>query len=392
MKILVLAPQPFFQARGTPIATRQLLQVLSSEGHDLHVLTYHEGEEVSIPNCTIQRIPAIPGVRNIPPGFSIKKILCDVVLFASALRLCWRQRWDVVHAIEESVFIAWILKLCFGIRYIYDMDSSLPDQLLDRFRVLSVCEPLFRWSERLVLKSSDGAVVVCPALQDLVETASPSTPVVCVEDASLLGAGDSPESEIERHRRPQVMYVGNLEPYQGIDLLLDAFAILPSRQQAQLVIIGGSDLRIADYQRRCEQLGITDRTQFLGPIPIESLGAALSRADILVSPRISGRNTPMKIYSYLDSGRPVLATRLSTHTQVLDDTMAYLVEPTPEDMSNGLCVLLDDDALRQSLAKRASRHVRDHFQQDVLDEKLALFYEDIEQRLNRLGISVSTNL
>ena len=50
---------------------------------------------------------------------------------------------------------------------------------------------------------------------------------------------------------------------------------------------------------------------------------------MLVSPRLKGLNTPMKIYSYLDSGSAVLATRLRTHTQVLDDGIAYLVEPEP---------------------------------------------------------------
>ena len=54
----------------------------------------------------------------------------------------------------------------------------------------------------------------------------------------------------------------------------------------------------------------------------------LLAADVLVSPRLKGLNTPMKIYSYLDSGSAVLATRLRTHTQVLDDgTGPNLLEP-----------------------------------------------------------------
>ena len=56
----------------------------------------------------------------------------------------------------------------------------------------------------------------------------------------------------------------------------------------------------------------------------------LGEADVLVSPRLKGLNTPMKIYSYLDSGTAVLATRLRTHTQVLDDRTAYLVDPVSE--------------------------------------------------------------
>ena len=83
MNILVLSPQPFFQARGTPIAVRLVLEFLSSRGHRVDVLTYHEGSDVEIPNCRILRIPRIPGVRNIRPGFSFKKILCDLVMLVS---------------------------------------------------------------------------------------------------------------------------------------------------------------------------------------------------------------------------------------------------------------------------------------------------------------------
>ncbi|HEY3013063.1 MAG TPA: hypothetical protein VGJ36_09970 [Gemmatimonadales bacterium] len=70
---------------------------------------------------------------------------------------------------------------------------------------------------------------------------------------------------------------------------------------------------------------------FLGPRPISSLDDLFHRADVPVSPRLKGLNTPMKIYSYLDS----LATRLRTHTQVLDDHTAYLVAPEPEALGDG---------------------------------------------------------
>ena len=71
MKLLVLSPQPFFQNRGTPIATLKMLHVLSAEGHEIDLLTYHEGGEINVPNVRHLRIPNIPLVRNVPPGFSI---------------------------------------------------------------------------------------------------------------------------------------------------------------------------------------------------------------------------------------------------------------------------------------------------------------------------------
>ena len=87
MKILLLAPQPFFQARGTPIAVRLVLEFLSSRGHRVDALTYHEGSDVDIPNCRVVRIPRLPGIRDIRPGFSLKKILCDLVMLFVCARM-----------------------------------------------------------------------------------------------------------------------------------------------------------------------------------------------------------------------------------------------------------------------------------------------------------------
>ena len=60
------------------------------------------------------------------------------------------------------------------------------------------------------------------------------------------------------------------------------------------------------------------------------LASLLAQADVLVSPRTRGNNTPMKIYSYLDAGRAVLATDLPTHTQVLTPECARLAPADPD--------------------------------------------------------------
>jgi hypothetical protein len=57
VKILVLAPHPFFQARGTPLAVRRVLEFLSSRGHQIDLLTFHEGENVEIPTAGSTGLP-----------------------------------------------------------------------------------------------------------------------------------------------------------------------------------------------------------------------------------------------------------------------------------------------------------------------------------------------
>ena len=135
-------------------------------------------------------------------------------------------------------------------------------------------------------------------------------------------------------------------------------------------IIGGSDDDIDSYREKSNGLGIADKVQFVGRRPVADLHHYLHQADILVSPRSKGFNTPMKIYSYLDSGRVTLATRMQTHTQVLDDSIAYLVEATTTSMATGLITLATDVTLRDNLAAAAREKVQQEYTVEAFDRKI----------------------
>ena len=81
MKILMIAPQPFFQPRGTPFSVLGRLHTLSKLGHNVDLVTYHIGQDVQIPNVTIHRIKKVPFIKNIKIGPSITKIPVDILLF-----------------------------------------------------------------------------------------------------------------------------------------------------------------------------------------------------------------------------------------------------------------------------------------------------------------------
>jgi glycosyltransferase involved in cell wall biosynthesis len=391
VRILVLAPHPFFQARGTPLAVKTVLEFLSARGHHVDVLTFHEGENVDIPNCRIHRIARPLGIRNVRPGFSTKKVICDVFMFAKCLRMMRGTQYDLIHAVEEGAFIAAAMRQISGTPYVYDMDSSLAEQLVETYPMLQFAFSTLRRFEALAVRRSLGVLTVCAALEDVAHGHAPGKTVGRVEDTTLLPPGGAPSSNgqpadplLSLGVKPEslvAMYVGNLERYQGIDLLLDGFqhtlARLPT---AHLVIVGGLKEDIEHYRRQANHLRIGEHVHFLGPRPISALDTLLKRADVLVSPRLKGLNTPMKIYSYLDSGTAVLATRLRTHTQVLDDRTAYLVDPEPIALGAGLAKLLKDDSLRQGLAARAKDHVRREFTPEAAARKLAAFYSTIESR------------
>lgn len=190
-----------------------------------------------------------------------------------------------------------------------------------------------------------------------------------------------------------LMYVGNLEEYQGIDLLLDSFAVADSKLAvADLVIIGGQSGDIEKYGKKSRQLGIANKVHFLGPKPVEHLGHYLSQADILVSPRLKGNNTPMKLYSYLHSGKPVLATRLPTHTQLIDDRVAMLVEPHVEPFSGAIVRLMEDTKLRTELGTAGRQLIEEKFTYRVFREKLNGVFEWLETELKQGPKQIPTSL
>lgn len=181
-----------------------------------------------------------------------------------------------------------------------------------------------------------------------------------------------------------LMYVGNLQPYQGVNLLLESFAlVLEKTHLADLIMIGGKALDIAKYQTLSAHLGIDTKVHFLGPKPIELLASCLSEADILVSPRIKGNNTPMKIFSYLHSGKAVLATNLVTHTQILDNGVAMLADPSPGCFSEAMLRLIKDEDLRKSLGLAGKRFVEERFTYAPFREKLAGFFDGLESDMRQ---------
>ena len=100
---------------------------------------------------------------------------------------------------------------------------------------------------------------------------------------------------------PLVLYTGTFEPYQGLEMLLDAAAILAgTHPDAQLLVVGGRPEQV-DAARAAAGRGAP--AIFTGYQPAREIPAFVEAADILASPRIAGTNTPLKIYSYLRGGK-----------------------------------------------------------------------------------------
>ena len=312
MRILLLAPHPFFQQRGTPIAERMLLQVLAAAGHEVEVLTFPEGEDPGVPGCRVHRVrrsrlgarrparllaeeaglrrrDALEGPAHDPPA---------------ALRRRPRRGGVGLHGPARQVAVRRPLRLRHGLRARPADGGPLPG-----------ARPRAR-SPRLLRARGPCAGAAAPSpsaarCEAQARAFDPRGLVARLEDVSLLGEEiDSNAESLDLHPPewagdPLVLYVGNLQVYQGIDLLLAGFArTVAAVPAAKLIVVGGTPEEIGHYRREAARLGIAASVHFAGPRPVESLGRCLRQATVLVSPRVQGTNTPMKVYSYLDSGAP----------------------------------------------------------------------------------------
>jgi glycosyltransferase involved in cell wall biosynthesis len=258
------------------------------------------------------------------------------------------------------------------------MDSSLADQLTDKWWLLRPLRPLFWALERLAVA---GVTVVLPVCEDLAVKVRPwigDRNVIVIPDVP---AGDLDPAGVKESLRTLAgpgdiigLYVGNLERYQGIDLLLESIAQLQASVAFKMLVIGGSANDIRYYRKRAEALSISGRVEFLGPRPVAQLNSYLTQADVLVSPRTLGTNTPMKVYSYMQSGKAILATDIRSHTQALDAETAELVPAQPEAIAAGLLRLSKDAALRARLGDAAQAKAKREYSIEAYRARLKQAY------------------
>jgi glycosyltransferase involved in cell wall biosynthesis len=243
---------------------------------------------------------------------------------------------------------------------------------------------LARFAERTIVRHADVVIAHFPAITASVGRWAPGTPVEVVPNIAF----EPPPSadlaaELRRRWAPDgsllLVYTGTLEAYQGLENLVDAMADPGVRRRnVHLAIAGGQGEQVDALRSRAERLGLGSVT-LAGLIPSDRVTSALAAADVLVSPRLHGTNTPLKLFSYLRSGRPILATRLESHTQILDDGTALLVGTDAADLAAGIVRLADDEALRARLAA-AGRLLGEYYSPRAFVAGVQAAYGHVEHR------------
>jgi glycosyltransferase involved in cell wall biosynthesis len=360
----MIAPEPFFEPRGTPFSEYHRIRALLELGHTVDLVTYPFGRDVSLPGLRVFRCLRPPFIRDVRIGPSLPKIALDATLALTTIRRVLAERYDVIHSHEEAGIIGVLLAAVLGVPHLYDMHSSLPQQLTNfAFTRSRLVRRAFEWMERFVVRRSRVVIVICPQLAETVSAIDASVPTVLIENAPGAGearsgaTGDGIRAGLQIDRAtPLVLYTGTFEPYQGLDLFFAAARIVArARPDVRFVLAGGRPDQVEQARTLVASQGLAGAVLFAGQQPADEIPAFLEAADVLVSPRSQGTNTPLKIYQYLRAARPIVATRLLTHTQVLDDDVAFLTEATPEGFAAGIMRAVDDPSRAREVGAEAKR-------------------------------------
>lgn len=384
LRILMLAPEPFFEPRGTPFSEYHRIKALGELGHHVDLVTYPIGRDVPLPNLRIFRSPGLPGVRAVRIGPSLVKLGLDALMLLTIARRALTGRYDAIHSHEEMGLVGvWLARL-LRVPHLYDMHSSLPQQLSNfKYSRSGLLRRVFDLVERQMVGGSQVVITICQELQDAVTAMGYGERSLLIENVMGGDVEDAPSmpADVVRQRwgiaqdAPLALYTGTFEAYQGLELLTAAAARLAvSHPAARVLVVGGEPAQVEAARERAVALGAQSVMVFTGQMPAREIPSFVAACDVLVSPRIRGTNTPLKIYSYLRSGRPIVATDLLTHTQVLTPEVALLSPTEPDAFASAIGSLLDDPARRARLATAAQALAESRYSRAVYLQRTADAY------------------
>jgi glycosyltransferase involved in cell wall biosynthesis len=313
LRIGVVAACPFPVPRGTPIRILRMAEALAERGHEVHVVTYHLGSGPVAPGVQLHRIDDIPSYRKLSPGPSYRKLIqVDTRLARLLRRLARELAFDVLHAHHyEGALVAGYARRGLPIPVVFDAHTLLMSELpfYPLGLPVGVKRSLGIWMDRWIPRLADHTVTVTEAIHDrLIQDAgiAPDEVTVIANGVELEHFDPATHPPAPGARAPTLVFTGNLAEYQGIDLMLEAFARVLRRKPAARLLIG-SDSPFAPYEALAARLGVRGSIDIVDSPAFTELPALLARGDVALNPRVDCQGVPVKLLNYMAAARPVVS-------------------------------------------------------------------------------------
>jgi len=362
---------------GQNVYVAELARRLGEIGHEVDVFTRWDSELLPpvvsfAEGVRVVNLPAGPA-RSVPKD----NLFPFMARFRDAFyRFARREStvYDLVHAnFWMSGWMACEAKRDLGLPFAQTF-HALGEIKRREQGVADTSPPERRMVEFRILEEMDLVLATCPAEVEELTTLYDADPtrltlVPCGVDARTFRPVERKEARgtLGLPDRPTVVYVGRLVPRKGVDTLVEAFALLPRRLDAQLVIVGGEPetgdspeaKRLSVLARK---LKVAKRVTFVGSRPQRELHCYYGAADVAVSvPHYEPFGmTPLEAMA---CATPVVGSKVGgIKTSVSDGKTGYLVPPkVPEALAGRLLRLLSDGELNACMGRAARRRIEEHY-------------------------------
>jgi glycosyltransferase involved in cell wall biosynthesis len=382
-RVLYIAPQPFFEWRGSPIRVSYTVRALAELGYEVDLLVLPVGTDREIEGVQIHRAANWLGIKKVPIGPSLRKAFLDIFLFFKAVRLARKRRPVVIHGVEEAGAIAVVVAWLTGGRAIFEKHSDPSSYRRGGLRNLVLW--LYSKVEAFSIRRASAVIATGPGLVEQARRVDPEKTVFHVFDIPSSFSEADVESTRQVRRQLQVdpadklvLYVGSFAVYQGIELMFDSIPMVVARDPyARFVIIGGTASQIEERRRWLSDRGVDRSVEFVGLVDPDRLPDYLAAVDLLLSPRIAGSNTPLKILDYMKAGRAIVATGSEANQLILNEEIALLTEPTSEAFAAGISELLGDEQRRERLAASGRRLIQERYNFSEFKRLIGRCYDEV---------------
>jgi glycosyltransferase involved in cell wall biosynthesis len=382
-RIAVVAACPFPLARGTPVRVLRLSEALADRGHEVHVLTYHLGSGPVAPAVQVHRIRNVPSYQKLSPGPTYAKLFrVDPLLIGLSRRLLRAQPFDVVHAHHyEGLLVAAAARLGRKIPIVYDAHTLLMNELPSYPLGLpfGVKRAISIGMDRLLPALADHTVCVSQVIHDRLVTHTgidPKNVSVMANGVEFEHFDPTPYAAAARSADKTVIFTGNLAAYQGVDLLLKAFALVLARVPTARLVIG-TDSSFEAYEALAVELGMRERIDLIPSPSFADLPRLIASADVAVNPRVDCDGIPVKLLNYMASGRAVVSFDSSAPGVIHGQTGWLVPSGDVTALAAGIVSLLDNSVLAARLGAAARQYVANNSRWSIVAERCEALYRSL---------------
>ena len=359
-KIAMVAASPFPYPQGSQVLISQLATALQQRGHQVRLWTYAFGSGQPPEGIELNRIPDLPGLSQTSARPSWKKPFLDVQLTREFSKGTRQWRPDLIHTHNfEGLLVALTMRRLRGIPVVYHIHNAMGLELHTYFD-----SAVGRWAGGIVGRWVD-AHLVHRADHCIVLTEEAATYFrrQGVERLHVVPPGiDYRPGQAGRARAklgdgPLVLYSGNLDRYQDLDLLLQAFELVArDRPEAKLVLSTHS--ASASWQTRVPGTGSGSRVVVAEAETFGEVSDLMAASDVAVCPRTNCLGFPIKLLNYMAAGRAIVASEGSAMGVRHMENGLVVEDGNVPDLATAIVRLLDDPALARRLGAEARRMVQ----------------------------------